>query len=72
MAAFSRDKTVLDAQGLALLGQQATKEANVLAYNDAFLAIAVLALFALAALTVHVTGAAIGRRLAPAPQPVAS
>jgi MFS family permease len=65
------DKTLLDAQGLALLGQQATKEANVLAYNDAFLAIAVLALFALAALTVHVAGAAIGRRLAPAPQPVA-
>jgi MFS family permease len=63
------DKTFLDAQGLALLGQQATKEANVLAYNDAFLAIAVLALFALAVLTVHVAVAAIGRRLAPAPQP---
>jgi MFS family permease len=66
------DKTMLDAQGLALLGQQATKEANILAYNDAFLAIAVLALFALAALTVHVGVGAIGRRLAPAPQPAAS
>jgi hypothetical protein len=65
------DKTVLDAQGLALLGQQATKEANILAYNDAFLAIAVLALFALAALTVHVGAAAIARRLAPVPQPAA-
>jgi hypothetical protein len=65
------DKSLLNAEGLALLGQQATKEANILAYNDAFLAIAVLALFALAALTVHVGVAAIGRRLAPAPQPAA-
>ena len=65
------DKTVLDAQGLALLGQQATKEANVLAYNDAFLVIAMLALFALAALTVHVAVSATGRRLAPAPRPAA-
>jgi len=66
------DRTLLDAEGLALLGQLATKEANVLAYNDAFLAIAILALFALAALTVHVGVAAIARRLAPSPQPAAS
>jgi hypothetical protein len=44
------------------------------AYNDVFLAIAVLALCALAALTLHVGVAAIGRRLAlaPVPQPAAS
>ncbi|MET0430619.1 MAG: MFS transporter, partial [Microvirga sp.] len=66
------DRTLLDAEGLALLGQLATKEANVLAYNDAFLAIAGLALFALAALTIHVGVAAIARRLAPLPQPAAS
>jgi hypothetical protein len=66
------DKSLLSAEGLTLLGQQATREANVLAYNDVFLAVAVLALFALAALTAHVAVAAIGRRLAPNPQPAVS
>jgi hypothetical protein len=63
------DKTLSNAEGLALLGQQATREANVLAYNDAFMALALLSAFALAALTIHIAVAAIGRRLGPVPQP---
>ncbi|WP_414475871.1 MFS transporter [Microvirga sp. M2] len=63
------DPAQMSTQGLTLLNQQVTREANVLAYNDAFLAIALLAVFALAALIVHVAVVAIGKRLAPAPQP---
>lgn len=37
------DPALRTAQGVALLGQKATREANVLAYNDVFLVIAVLA-----------------------------
>ena len=48
------DKALLSAEGAVLLGQQVTREATVLAYNDAFLAIAGVAAFALAALIVHV------------------
>ncbi len=47
------DSRLLDAEGLALLGQQATREAYVLAYNDAFLVIALLAFGALALLLLH-------------------
>jgi MFS family permease len=65
------DGALMKTQGLTLLNQQATKEANILAYNDAFLGIAALALFALTALTIHVAIAALGRRLAPVPQPSA-
>lgn len=46
------DSRLLNAEGLALLSQQATREANVLAYNDAFLMLALIALFALACLIV--------------------
>jgi hypothetical protein len=63
------DPTQMTTQGLTLLNQQVIREANVLAYNDAFLAIALLAVFALAALIVHVAVVAIGKRLAPAPHP---
>ncbi len=63
------DKTILNAEGLALLSQQATREAYVLAYNDAFLIIALLSAAALAALLIHVAVAAIGQRFAPVPQP---
>ena len=38
------DPALRQAEGAALLGQQVTREANILAYNDVFLAIAVLAL----------------------------
>ena len=37
------DPTLRSAEGAALLGQRATREANVLAYNDVFLVIAVIA-----------------------------
>jgi MFS family permease len=63
------DPAQLSTQGLTLLNQQVTREANVLAYNDAFLAIALLAVFALAALIIHVAVIAVGKRLAPTPQP---
>ena len=41
------DQQLLNSEGLALLAQQVTREANVLAYNDAFFAIAVIAGIAL-------------------------
>ncbi len=54
---------------MALLSQLATREANVLAYNDLFLLTAALALAALAALLVHMAVVALGRRIDPAPLP---
>ncbi|KAA2212684.1 MFS transporter [Teichococcus oryzae] len=51
------DERLRSAEGLALLSQQATREANVLAYNDAFLLIA-----AMATLTLLVLLAASFRR----------
>jgi MFS family permease len=62
------DKTLLNAEGLALLGQQATKEAYVLAYNDVFLVIAAVSAFGLACLIIHTFVAALRRWLSPAPQ----
>ncbi|MBB5043287.1 MFS transporter [Shinella fusca] len=56
-AAYGRtitDPAVLKAEGVALLGQQVTREANVLAHNDAFLVIALLAVCAAAALAIHI------------------
>lgn len=47
------DKTLLNAEGAVLLGQQVTREANVLAYNDAFRLIFVLAVGALVILLTH-------------------
>lgn len=47
------DAAILKAEGVALLGQQVTREANVLAHNDAFLVIAFLAVGAAAALAIH-------------------
>ncbi|MYN26325.1 MFS transporter [Duganella levis] len=41
------------AQGLASLSAAATREANILAYNDVFLAVTVLALFTMAGLLTH-------------------
>jgi hypothetical protein len=38
------DPTLRTAEGAALLSQRVTREANVLAYNDVFMIIAVLAL----------------------------
>ncbi|WP_229428861.1 MFS transporter [Microvirga pudoricolor] len=55
------DRSLMNAEGLALLSQQATREANVLAYNDLFLLTACLACFALAALLLHLAVVALGR-----------
>ncbi len=59
------DPRLLDAEGLALLAQRVTREANVLAYNDAFLAIAAIAAGALAMLCLHVAARSLRARLAP-------
>ena len=48
-----QDKALLNAEGLQLLSQQATKEAYVLAYNDLFLATAALCAIALVILILH-------------------
>jgi MFS family permease len=47
------DKTLLSAEGIALLGQQVTREAYVLAYNDTFLVICLASLLGLAVLLLH-------------------
>ena len=47
------DKTLLSAEGIALLGQQVTRESYVLAYNDTFLLIAICAFAALLLLLIH-------------------
>lgn len=47
------DTTLLSAEGVALLGQQVTREAYVLAYNDTFLVICLASLLALAVLLLH-------------------
>jgi MFS family permease len=65
------DPQLLNAEGAALLAQQATREANVLAYNDAFLMIAALATVALIALILHALYSRLRLRLAP-PQPAAA
>ncbi len=63
-AGYSRsitDGTLLNAEGIALLSQQTTREANILAYNDAFLLIAGISLFALIILLTHVSLRALFR-----------
>jgi hypothetical protein len=47
------DKTLQNAEGVALLNQFATREANVLAYNDLFTLVAALCAIALTALLAH-------------------
>jgi MFS family permease len=48
------DKALQNAEGVQLLGQLATKEANVLAYNDLFMLVAILCAIALVVLILHV------------------
>jgi len=48
-----QDKALLNAEGLQLLGQQVSKEAYVLAYNDLFLVTSALCAIALAILVLH-------------------
>ncbi len=49
------DTTLTRAEGVFLLAQQATREATVLAYNDAFLLISLIAGLALAGLLIQIT-----------------
>ncbi|WP_160005681.1 MFS transporter [Rhizobium sp. 18055] len=47
------DKTLLNAEGLALLSQQVTREAYILAYNDTFLVICICSLLGLVVMLLH-------------------
>lgn len=51
------DKSLLNAEGLQLLGQQVTREANILAYNDAFLVISIASAIGLVLLLGHLAWA---------------
>ncbi|MGO4621754.1 MFS transporter [Ensifer sp. 2YAB10] len=70
-AAYSKvmgDKTLLNGEGTLLLSQQVTREAYILAYNDAFLLASAIALFALAGLLLHMSCNWLTQRLTgPAP-----
>ncbi|NLR95558.1 MFS transporter [Rhizobium sp. P38BS-XIX] len=67
------DSAILKGEGVALLGAQVSREANMLAYGDAFLVAALIAFASLAALSLHVFYRFIKARLAEdRPQPVAS
>lgn len=59
------DRALLNGEGVALLGQQVTREANILAYNDAFLLASVIALCALTGLLAHILYKRIAARMAP-------
>ncbi|WP_426958918.1 MFS transporter [Muricoccus radiodurans] len=58
------DATRRNAEGATLLGQVATREAYVLAYNDLFLVVSVVAAFCLVGLLVHEFLKALRRRAA--------
>ncbi|GLQ10972.1 MFS transporter [Devosia yakushimensis] len=59
------DPAQRDAKGLALLGQSASQQANVLAYNDLFLLIFAATLVAIAVLLTHLALAALSKSAAP-------
>jgi hypothetical protein len=62
------DSALTRAEGVTLLAQQATREATVLAYNDAFLLIALIAGLALSGLLAHLAILHLkSRATAPAP-----
>ena len=63
------DPAQRDARGLALLGQTATQQANVLAYNDLFIVIFVATLATIAGLLTHIAITALNK---PAAVPLAS
>ncbi|NKJ34203.1 MFS transporter [Rhizobium sp. SG570] len=67
------DSAILKGEGLALLGAQVSREANMLAYGDAFLVAAVIAFVSLAGLSLHVFFRFVKTRLAEdRPQAMAS
>ncbi|MGO4438543.1 MFS transporter [Rhizobium sp. RAF56] len=57
------DSAILKAEGLALLGARITREANALAYGDAFFVAGVIALLALAGQTLHLVVIALKSHL---------
>jgi MFS family permease len=59
------DPALRNAEGVVLLGQQASQQANVLAYDDMFIAIFWLALVAMAALLAHAVYAEWRAKLLP-------
>ncbi|UXN73838.1 hypothetical protein N8D56_24755 [Devosia sp. A8/3-2] len=59
------DPAQRDAKGLALLGQSATQQANVLAYNDLFLLIFAATLATIAVLLTHMALAALSKPATP-------
>jgi len=61
------DPALRDAKGLQLLGQAATQQANVLAYNDLFMVIFVATIATVAALLLHMAWGALNKPAA-APQ----
>ena len=63
------DKTLLNAEGLSLLSQQVTREAYILAYNDAFHVIFIASLIGLAILLLHQAFDRLIRPLLPQPEP---
>ena len=65
-----QDGALRDAQGVAALGRLATQEANVLAYDDMFLLVAVLALAGMAVLLLHMAADARAARRRLVPQPI--
>lgn len=66
------DKMLLNGEGVVLLSQQVSREAYILAYNDAFLLAAAIALFALAGLILNMSYNWLARRLgARVPMPAA-
>lgn len=65
------DTTLTRAEGVTLLAQQATREATVLAYNDAFLLISLIAGLALAGLLLHLAILRFRARFSTAPAPAA-
>lgn len=56
------DKTLLNAEGLTLLGQQVSREAYIMAYNDTFLTIAVVSAISLFVLLTHLGWRFLARR----------
>ena len=65
------DPALTRAEGVSLLAQRAAREATVLAYNDAFLLISLIAGIALAGLLLHLAVRRLQTRLAaPRPAPV--
>lgn len=66
------DTTLTRAEGVSLLAQQATREATVLAYNDAFLLISLIAGLALTGLLAHLAFLQLKARSTPPAVPAAT